>query len=60
MALANTLAYYDKATITSVKSFKVQAREESQNGQNGLKVVESFCNERLTHKSSKSNQRPIL
>jgi hypothetical protein len=25
MAMANTLAYYDKATITAVKSFIVQA-----------------------------------
>ncbi len=29
MALANTLAYYETATITTVKSFKVQTDESS-------------------------------
>jgi hypothetical protein len=30
MAVANTLAYYDTATITAVKSFMVQAPEANQ------------------------------
>ncbi len=37
MEVANTLAYYDTATITAVKSFIVQAP-----GDNAIKLLRSF------------------
>ncbi len=39
MEVANTLAYYDTATITVVKSFIVQAR-----GALSLEVISKFIN----------------
>ena len=38
MEVANTLAYYDTATITAVKSFIVQAPAEGFPGANPIKL----------------------
>jgi len=43
MAVANTLAYYNMATITSVKSFKVQAPDLIQCVYFGVSFYTFFC-----------------
>ncbi len=44
MEVANTLAYYDTATITPVKSFKVQAPDENQASLENLEKVDVDSN----------------
>jgi hypothetical protein len=55
MEVANTLAYYDTATITAVKSFIVQAL-----GSRTIKHYEFIIYGKLTHKHNNLNKHTSL